>query len=69
MATMTLPITHQSRFSPSQNWVQRLLTNWRNERQVQKTMDVLNALSERQLEDIGLSRYEIEEVARNSTTR
>lgn len=67
MATLTLTNTHQSRFIAFvRKLVINTITEWRNQRQVEKTVAALSVLSDRELEDIGLARYQIEAVARAS---
>ena len=67
MSTITLTTTNQSQFLQTiRELTHHYLTEWRQARQIQKTVAALNRLSARELEDIGLARFEIEDAARSA---
>ncbi|MHA1547460.1 MAG: DUF1127 domain-containing protein [Alphaproteobacteria bacterium] len=47
----------------------RLVENYRNWRRARRTYDELSRLSARELADVGISRYEIREVARRTVAK
>ncbi len=65
MTNLTLAATYQNRFLASlRGWLQEALAEWRKERLARETAAALHSLSDRELEDIGLSRFEIDSTAR-----
>lgn len=67
MTTLTIAAPHKGHNIKPMNWFQKLVQKSAFERKVSKTVSALKALSDHELEDIGINRYEIEEVARKAT--
>lgn len=67
MATLTIAAPLEGHNIKPLNWFQKLVQKYAFECKVNQTVSALNALSDHELEDIGINRYEIEEVARKAT--
>ena len=61
--------THQNGFlngffAALNDWVQKTITERQNEKLIKVTAAKLHALTDRELEDIGICRFEIDTIAR-----
>lgn len=48
------------------NFITRIFDGWTKHRQFRSTVEELNSLTDRELRDLGISRYQITEIARSA---
>ena len=64
MTTMTIAAARQNRvFTAIREWVRSAITSWRAAAGFRKTAVELNSLTDRELEDIGITRDQITAIA------
>ena len=65
MTTITAAAARRtSGFAWFRGWFANSLAAYRREAQIRRTIDELNALSDHELDDIGINRYDIEATVR-----